>query len=167
MLNPLRPSSDIGELATALRFALLLQETGARSIVARAGILRHLFCAFGVGGVEVGLGRLNGFRFSDWEQEGGPGYTPPYFEFPSLLSALSRQQHYTTDTKTTHHMPNVRRSGEAGHRLQHQRSFVHEERLNLPHSLLPASRSCGGIRFDGWKQLQQQHPHQQPETSWV
>jgi serine/threonine protein kinase len=92
MLNPLRPSSDIGELATALRFALLLQETGARSIVARAGILRHLFFAFGVGGVEIGLGRLNGFRFSDWEQEGGPGYTPPYVEFPSLLSALSRDQ---------------------------------------------------------------------------
>jgi serine/threonine-protein kinase len=92
MLNPLRPSSDIGELATALRFALLLQETGARSIVGRAGILRHLFLAFGVGGVEVGLGRLNGFRFSDWEQEGGPGYTPPYFEFPSLVSALSRDE---------------------------------------------------------------------------
>jgi hypothetical protein len=90
MLNPLRPSSDIGELSTALRFALLLQETGARSVVGRAGILRHLFLAFGVGGVEVGLGRLNGFRFSDWEQEGGPGYTPPYFEFPSLVSALSR-----------------------------------------------------------------------------
>lgn len=92
MLNPLRPSSDIGELATALRFALLLQETGARSIVGRAGILRHLFLAFGIGGVEVGLGRLNGFRFSDWEQEGGPGYTPPYFEFPSLVSALSRDE---------------------------------------------------------------------------
>jgi hypothetical protein len=92
MLNPLRPSSDIGELAAALRFALLLQETGARSIVARAGLLRHLFLAFGVGGVEIGLGRLNGFRFSDWEQEGGPGYTPPYFEFPSLLAALSRDQ---------------------------------------------------------------------------
>jgi len=92
MLNPLRPSSDIGELSTSLRFALLLQETGVRSIIARAGILRHLFFAFGVGGVEVGLGRLNGFRFSDWEQEGGPGYTPPYFEVPSLVSALSRDQ---------------------------------------------------------------------------
>ena len=92
MLNPLRPSSDVGELATALRFALLLQETGARSVVARAGVLRHLFFAFGVGGAEIGLGRLNGFRFSDWEQEGGPGYTPPQFEFPSLLSALSRDE---------------------------------------------------------------------------
>jgi serine/threonine-protein kinase len=88
MLNPLRPGSDIGELAAALRFALLLQETGSRSVITRAGILRHLFLAFGVGGVEVGLGRLNGFRFSHWEQEGGPGYVPPLFEFGSLLSAL-------------------------------------------------------------------------------
>ena len=38
MLNPLRPTSDVGELATALRFALLIQETGKRSIVARAGL---------------------------------------------------------------------------------------------------------------------------------
>jgi hypothetical protein len=42
MLNPLRPTSDVGELATALRFALLIQETGKRSIVARAGYLRRL-----------------------------------------------------------------------------------------------------------------------------
>src|SRR5262249_9679792 len=88
----LRPGSDIGELSTALRFALLLQETGVRGILGRAGILRHLFLAFGVGGIEVGLGRLNGFRFSDWEHEGGPGYTPPQFEFPTLLSALPREQ---------------------------------------------------------------------------
>jgi hypothetical protein len=92
MLNPLRPTSDVGELAAALRFALLIQETGKRSVLARAGHVRRLALPFGVGGVEAGFGRLDGFRFSDWEQDGGPGYIPPRFEFPSLLCALPREQ---------------------------------------------------------------------------
>jgi serine/threonine protein kinase len=90
LLSPLTSQSDVGALSAALRFALLLQETGARSVLARAGDLRRLFLAFGVGGAEVGLGRLVGFRFSDWEHTGGPGYIPPRFEFPSLLCALPR-----------------------------------------------------------------------------
>lgn len=148
MLNPLRPSSDIGELSTALRFALVLQETGARSIVARAGILRHLFLAFGVGGVEVGLGRLNGFRFSDWEQEGGPGYTLPYFEFPSLVSALSREQARSVlesgllpesdcPCRACREAPSI--DARLDMTAEHDAYVVHEERLELA-GVAPTSR---------------------------
>jgi eukaryotic-like serine/threonine-protein kinase len=148
MLSPLRPSSDIGEVSTALQFALLLQETGARSIVARAGILRHLFLAFGVGGVELGLGRLNGFRFSDWEQEGGPGYTPPYFEFPSLVSALSREQ--TRGVLEAGVLPETecpcracQQASSVEERLEltaeHNAYVIHQERLELA-GLAPALR---------------------------
>jgi hypothetical protein len=92
MLDPLGPPGQVGEAFFALRFALLLQETGRPSIVARAGYLRHLLLAFGVAGVEVGLGRLDGVRFADYQRDGGPGYIPPRFEFPRLLCALPRDR---------------------------------------------------------------------------
>jgi hypothetical protein len=91
MLDPLSPPGTLDELYFAIRFALLVQETGIDTIIARAGYLRYLFLAFGIAGVELGLGRLAGVRFSDFQRNGGPGYIPPQFEFPSLLCALGRE----------------------------------------------------------------------------
>ena len=91
-LDPLSPPGNIDELYWAMRFALLVQETGPDVIVARPSYLRHLLLAFGVAGIEVGLGRLAGLRFSDFQRDGGPGYIPPQFEFPSLLCALKREE---------------------------------------------------------------------------
>jgi hypothetical protein len=74
----------------SLRLALLLQERGAPVVVARGTSLRRLICTFGLG-VEIGLGRYDGFRLSDMRGGGGAGHTPPYFEIPELLCALSPQ----------------------------------------------------------------------------
>jgi serine/threonine protein kinase len=71
----------------SLRLALLLQERGAPVVMARATSLRRLICAFGLG-VEIGLGRYDGFRLSDMREGGGTGHSPPYFEIPELLCAL-------------------------------------------------------------------------------
>jgi hypothetical protein len=62
-------------------------------VLSRVGTLRHLFLACGVGGVDIGLGRNDGFRLSDWRgmpRQGGPGRPPARFEFPSLLCTLPR-----------------------------------------------------------------------------
>ncbi len=91
-LDPLSPPGNLDELYWAMRFALLVQETGPDVIVARPSYLRHLLLAFGIAGIEVGLGRLAGLRFSDFQRDGGPGYIPPQFEFPSLLCALKRDE---------------------------------------------------------------------------
>ncbi len=91
-LDPLSPPGTLDELYFAIRFALLVQETGPDVIVSRAGYLRHLLLAFGIAGVEVGLGRLAGLRFSDFQRNGGPGYVPPQFEFPSLLCARKQEE---------------------------------------------------------------------------
>jgi hypothetical protein len=71
----------------SVRLALLLMERGAPVVVARATGLRRLLFAFGLG-TEIGLGRYEGFRLSDMREGGGPGQTPPYFEFPELLCSL-------------------------------------------------------------------------------
>ena len=71
----------------SLRLALLLHERGAPVVVGRATGLRRLICAFGLG-VEIGLGRYDGFRLSDMRDGGGRGHTPPYFEIPELLCSL-------------------------------------------------------------------------------
>jgi hypothetical protein len=79
----------------ALRLALLLQDTGAPAILSRVGTLRHFFLACGVGGIDVGLGRLDGFRLSDWRsppRQGGRGRPPARFEFPTLLCSLPRDK---------------------------------------------------------------------------
>lgn len=91
-IDPLSPPGNIDELYWAMRFALLVQETGPDVIVARPSYLRHILLAFGIAGIEVGLGRLAGLRFSDFQRDGGPGYIPPQFEFPSLLCALRRDE---------------------------------------------------------------------------
>src|SRR5262249_1286719 len=83
MLDTLSPPGTLDELYFPTRFAPLVQETGIDTISARAGYLRYPFLAFGIAGVEVGLGRLAGLRFSDFQRNGGPGYIPPQFEFPS------------------------------------------------------------------------------------
>ena len=74
-------------LLWTLRLALLLQERGAPAVLARATSLRRLAFALGLG-VEVGLGRYDGFRYSDMRDGGGVGQSPPYFEIPELLCAL-------------------------------------------------------------------------------
>lgn len=91
LLDPLSPPGTVGELYFAIRFALLFQQTGIDTIVARPGYLRHLLLAFGIAGIEAGLGRLAGVRFSDFQRDGGPGWIPPQFEFPSLLCALRQE----------------------------------------------------------------------------
>jgi serine/threonine protein kinase len=91
MLDSVRAPGTEVELIFTLRLALLLQDLGVPAIVARAGALRHFFLACGVAGVETGLGRSNGFRISDFKGR-GPGYTPPQFEFPSLLMTLPQEK---------------------------------------------------------------------------
>jgi hypothetical protein len=88
MLSGLHENSGADRIVEALRLALLLQEIGAPVILGRAGTLRHLFLAFGVRGVEFGLGRLLRFSIPDYEKSGGRG-GPARFELPSLLGALA------------------------------------------------------------------------------
>lgn len=80
-------------IVATLRLALLLQATGTPVIVGRAGALRRLFWAFGVGGAEFGLGRLLRFSVPDFRKSGrGPGPVPgPRFEMPSLCSSLPNE----------------------------------------------------------------------------
>lgn len=87
MLDSIQPPGTEAELVFTLRLALLLQDLGVPAVLARAGTLRHFFLACGVGGVEVGLGRLTRFAMSDLQSRGA-GHKPPLFEFPSLLHAL-------------------------------------------------------------------------------
>jgi eukaryotic-like serine/threonine-protein kinase len=77
------------QLFWAIRLMLLLQDGGAPALLGRAGPLRHLFPAFGIAGIEDGLGRYGGFRLSDFSGDRRPfGKHPPRFEFPSLLESL-------------------------------------------------------------------------------
>jgi len=77
------------QLFWAIRLMLLLQDSGAPTLLGRAGSLRYLFPAFGVAGIEDGLGRYSGFRLSDFNGDRRPfGAHPPRFEFPSLLESL-------------------------------------------------------------------------------
>jgi predicted Ser/Thr protein kinase len=82
-------SADAQQLFWSLRLMLLLQDSGTPVLVGRAGPLRYFFPAFGVAGIEDGLGRYTGFRLSDFNGNRKPfGKHPPRFEFPSLLEAL-------------------------------------------------------------------------------
>jgi len=77
------------QLFWGLRLMLLLQDGGAPALLGRAGALRYFFTAFGVAGIEDGLGRYTGFRLSDFNGDRRPfGKHSPRFEFPSLLEAL-------------------------------------------------------------------------------
>ncbi len=89
----LSEDSSTRRIVATLRLALLLQATGAPVIVGRAGALRRLFWAFGVGGAEFGLGRLLRFSVPDFTKSGrGPGPVPgPRFEMPSLCSSLPNE----------------------------------------------------------------------------
>ena len=94
MLDTLVPPGAETQALFALRLALLLQDTGVPVVLSRVGTLRHLFLACGAGGVDIGLGRNDGFRLSDWRgmpRQGGPGRPPARFEFPSLLCTLPRE----------------------------------------------------------------------------
>lgn len=75
----------------SIRLALLLQERGAPVVMGRATGLRRLICAFGLG-VEMGLGRYDGFRLADMrDSRGGGAQGAPYFEIPELLCSLSQE----------------------------------------------------------------------------
>jgi hypothetical protein len=90
-LDSLSAASGAPDVVMALRFMLLLQERGRPVIAARPGALRHLFFAFGVAGAEVGLGRYERFRLSDFKQRSGAGAQPARFEVPSLMCSLPAQ----------------------------------------------------------------------------
>jgi hypothetical protein len=94
MIDGLSEDSASDRVVAALRLALLLQASGSRVIPARAGDLRRLFLAFGLAGVEVGLGRLLRFAVPDYrKRKRGPGPTPhPRFELPSLCVAAPYNQ---------------------------------------------------------------------------
>jgi hypothetical protein len=94
LLDGVAPPGTVAHLIFSLRLARLLQEQlGAPVVIGRAGSLRHVFLACGVAGAEVGLGRLVGFRRSDFiGSQGGRGYAPAQWEAPSLLCSLSREK---------------------------------------------------------------------------
>jgi hypothetical protein len=85
MFDQLEEASPPALIVAAVRLALLLQQTGRPVVVARAGSLRHVFLAFGIAGVELGLGRYAGFRLSDFQARRPFGASKPRFEFSSLL----------------------------------------------------------------------------------
>lgn len=89
-VDPLGGQSDVPELVTAMRFALLVQERGAPVLLARATSLWRLAAALGIGALEIGLGRYDGFRLSDLREGGGPGHTPPRFDVPELCGSLGQ-----------------------------------------------------------------------------
>lgn len=87
MLSGLDEDSSSERIVAALRLSLLLQQSGVPVLISRVGALRHLLLAFGVRGVEFGLGRLLRFSIPDYSKKGGPG-AEARFELPSLLGAL-------------------------------------------------------------------------------
>jgi serine/threonine protein kinase len=94
LLDGVAPPGTVAHLIFSLRLARLLQEQlGVPVVFGRAGSLRHLFLACGIAGVEVGLGRLVGFRRADFVgRQGGRGYAPAQWDTPSLLCSLSRDK---------------------------------------------------------------------------
>ncbi len=92
MFDQLTVDSPPALLVAAIRLALVLQQSGRPVIVARASALRHLFLAFGVAGVELGLGRFNGFRVADFAMRRPFTSTGPRFDVPSLLTTFTQAQ---------------------------------------------------------------------------
>lgn len=92
MFDELTEASPPALIIAAIRLALVLQQSGRPTVIARAGALRHIFLAFGIAGVEVGLGRHAGFRLSDFDARRPFGHQPPRFEFPSLLMSATQEQ---------------------------------------------------------------------------
>jgi hypothetical protein len=90
MADGLSESSSTARIVSALRLALLLQATGTPVILGRCGDLRRLFLAFGVAGVEFGLGRMLRFAIPDFTKASrGPGPVHgPRIELPSLCCSL-------------------------------------------------------------------------------
>jgi eukaryotic-like serine/threonine-protein kinase len=89
LLDQLAAESPPGLLVAAIRLALVLQQTGRPAVLGRADILSYLFLAFGIAGVERGLGRAHGFRLSDFEKRAPIATRPPRFEIPSLLASFT------------------------------------------------------------------------------
>lgn len=92
MFDQLTIDSPPALLVAAIRLALVLQQTGRPVVIGRAGALRHLFLAFGIAGVEVGLGRFSGFRLADFDARRPFATLGPRFEVPSLLASFTQEQ---------------------------------------------------------------------------
>jgi hypothetical protein len=92
MLDGLEVTSSAARQLAAIRLSLLFQEVSAPALLGRCGGLRYPFLAFGLAGIEVGLGRFLRFSLSDYTGKGGRGAIPPRFEFPSLLCALPSER---------------------------------------------------------------------------
>lgn len=94
MADGLSDSSSSGRIVAALRLALMMEASGMRVILARAGDLRRLFLAFGLSGIEFGLGRFLRFAVPDFTtKERGPGPVwGPRIELPSLCCSLSYER---------------------------------------------------------------------------
>ena len=92
MFDQLTAESPPALLVAAIRVALVLQQSGRPVVIHRAGTLRHLFLAFGIAGVELGLGRFAGFRLSDFDARHPIQTFGPRFEFPSLLASFTPEQ---------------------------------------------------------------------------
>ena len=92
LLDQLAAESPPGLLVAAIRLALVLQQSGRPVVLGRADILGYLFLAFGVAGIERGLGRAHGFRLSDFEKRTPIAMRPPRFEIPSLLASFTPEQ---------------------------------------------------------------------------
>ncbi|MDQ3671464.1 MAG: serine/threonine protein kinase [Actinomycetota bacterium] len=92
LLDQLAPESAPGLLVAAIRLALVLQQTGRPVVLGRADVLGYLFLAFGIAGIERGLGRALGFRLADFEKRTPIAMRPPRFEIPSLLASFTPEQ---------------------------------------------------------------------------
>jgi hypothetical protein len=94
MADGISDSSSSSRIVSALRLALMMEAKGMRVILARAGDLRRLFLAFGIAGVEFGLGRLLRFAVPDFTtKKRGPGpIRGPRIELPSLCCSLSYER---------------------------------------------------------------------------
>jgi hypothetical protein len=92
MFDQLTEEAPPALLVAAIRLALILQQSGRPTIVHRAGALRHLFLAFGIAGVELGLGRFQGFRLADYDVRRPFGKSAPRFDLPSLLTTFTQER---------------------------------------------------------------------------
>lgn len=92
LVDQLIAESPPGLLVAAIRLALVLQQTGRPVVLGRADILGYLFLAFGIAGIERGLGRAHGFRLSDFDKRTPIATRPPRFEIPSLLASFTPEQ---------------------------------------------------------------------------
>jgi hypothetical protein len=82
-------ASGADQIAGAIDFVLMMQQLGARCIWALPGTLAELAWSLGVGGVEVPLGRVGGFRLPVSTRHVHQSDQAPRFEFMSVMTSMS------------------------------------------------------------------------------